>query len=249
MVSSELTMQTWQSIEAHGHSIFVTSRTTTPNLTSSGLLGVEKMRNSSISLGVPFELLNSYLRTLHTDYIKTVTYAKRNKISAHLKRYLNDGLTIVDIALETGFSPYLMGKMILENINSGAVLLNVFGGLLREKIGAKGAAKWFQKKGGEVLKDVRKHLSNFDDSTIFNPAVLSKRQSSGILNSSSSSILCHDLLEAIEADVYLGPSHDRARRLLGVEFELHLEDRLNNVLKVRMKRASLENENEERSDE
>ena len=234
-VSYELSLSRWDSISRYGSELFPSPENPNlvPDLTSRGPLSVEKIRRTASELEVPFELLHCYFRTLHTAYIKNTTHATRGKIGEHLRKYLEEGDSLVAIARGAGFSPYLIAKMVLEGIKDGGVVLELFGG---SKEGGRGGGRnaaekrKIQKRGGEIMKDVKKFLHLFDDSTIFSQSVLASRKAD--VCGGGGSILARDLLEAIDADVYLGPLHDRARRLLGVDYELHLEERLKAVLNV-----------------
>ena len=157
---------------------------------------------------------------------------------------MEDGYTFVEIARSCNYPPYLLGKMVLEQVLGG------YGG---------GNANTNKKKAGDAMKDPRRLLRYFGkegDGVIvrlggrkkrwdrylvekkevgngvvvrrdaFTNRIVEDCYSNGSSEFPENDInfcsLANDILECIQLDPINGPRHDKYRRSLGIEYELLL---------------------------
>ena len=120
-----------------------------------------------------------------------------------MKRYC-DGQSIVTLALHTNYPPYLLSRFLVEEIS--------FKGSNKKSLGA-------------IMKQPAAFLNNNSDikekyafSEVHHPAT-----------TNDGTRLAAEVMKAIECDPMYGPSHDRQRHLIGVEYEVLLELQLNEL--------------------
>mmetsp|Transcript_47133 Transcript_47133/g.69833 ORF Transcript_47133/g.69833 Transcript_47133/m.69833 type:complete len:339 (-) Transcript_47133:564-1580(-) len=163
----------------------------------------EMLAKAAVDIGYPFESLHSFLRNRHIIHVKRKSTQFRHSAESHIQNY-RSGKSIVQLAKELSYPPYLVARLVVEHL--------AYDGKLRGN-----------KKGiTEAMRDpVGKLGRNVCSSGTHNDVPIKEHQ--------CLSRLQVEVLEAIGADPFYGPEHDRDRRMIGLEFEAMLEQTLSSM--------------------
>lgn len=143
------------------------------------------------------------------SHVKKTTPAIKGAISTLVNDYVEGRASILQLARKSNYPPYLLARFIVEAVT------NLQGG---------------KKSLADAMRDPRQHLSTLD-------VILPEYRRCAA--NSTTPLLAHQVQEAMDADPMYGPLHDKARHVVGVEFEVVLEYKLKMMSKQRLNRQSL----------
>ncbi|GAX09403.1 hypothetical protein FisN_6Lh224 [Fistulifera solaris] len=159
----------------------------------------EELLNLETKYGFPYDSLVSFLRNLHLHHVKKAAPRVKSTLKGILQRYC-EGQSIVDLAWQVNYPPYLLSRFLVEEISRHG--------------GNKKSLTATMKHPASFLKTKEDLKQQYE----FSEEVGS--------NMEDCTRLAAEVLRAIDCDPMYGPSHDRQRHLIGVEYEVLLEYQL-----------------------
>lgn len=173
---------------------------------------------------IPQQSLHSLLRNIHLVHVKKFSYILRNDFRRHLKDYAK-GKSIVDVARGINYPPYMVARVVVENVTSLAEqnVRKAVTEAMRNPKGILGSSdvlcpEYRCSESTGVLRSCGLHGSPVRVCPF-----------SGRANKESSisqSRLSLEVIDAIASDPLYGPRHDRDRHSVGLEYEIILEQAL-----------------------
>jgi hypothetical protein len=151
---------------------------------------------------VSFQSLLSFFRNKYLGHIKRTAH----RVRASLPRYVEDykrGKRILDLARAANFSPHLFARQMLELV----IPKNLIGDAMRDPVGVMGSASFPR----EMVKA----------SVLIQYKEGQHHQIDGAL-----SRLASEVKEAQNSDPLHGPENEKRSHLVGVEYEVVLEQQL-----------------------
>jgi len=180
----------------------------------------DEMHKASGDLNFPYESLVSFLRNIHLTHIKKKSYIIKNKMQHYVDNYYVKGTSIVSLAKKVNYPPSMMARAIL-----GLLYSDTSGNLRKSiteamrdpinKLSLNAISREYidsEKVKDDIDQDI---VDSFSGSRIVQPG-----------KDNGTTRLAREVLKAINADPLYGPHSDKARNLVGLEYEMILEEKL-----------------------
>lgn len=154
--------------------------------------------------------LVSFLRNLHLHHVKRAAPRVKSSLKSIVKRYC-EGQSIVTIATQVNYPPYLLTRFVVEEISVNGGNKKSLAAMMKQP------ATFLQTKS-----DLKEKYAYSEAAT-----------TNSVPKKDCTTRLAAEVIHAIACDPMYGPSHDRQRHLIGVEYEVLLEFQLNELSKYR----------------
>ncbi|KAG7336821.1 TPD sequence-motif-containing protein [Nitzschia inconspicua] len=166
------------------------------------------MKRTSRDLQFPLESLQSFFRNIYVQHIKSRSFQVKSQCNNYVEQY-RKGSSILQLAQTANFSPYLMARVIVENV---AIIPD-------DK----------KKFLTAAMRDPMHYLGRVDcvrDEFLDIEHQWATEEKERISSATAPTRLATEVNEAIDSDPLSGPRSDRAKHFVGIEFEVALEHML-----------------------
>ena len=146
----------------------------------------------------------SFIRNVHVNHIKRTAPQVKANLEQYATEYCSGTTSILALAKEANYPPYLFSRFLVEQITS----------IAKSDLAAAVANPAQYLDDPSILKPLYRPSSEQD----------TKGQQPSALPFTTR--LAQHVHEAVTSDPLCGPRHDVTRRMVGVEFEVVLEQQL-----------------------
>lgn len=160
------------------------------------------IKQKAVEIGIPNVALQSLVRNASLSHTKRHAPQVKRNLPQLLDQY-KKGSSIVTLAREVNYSPYLLARYMAEGISTfqGKMLSEA----MRDPEGLLGSTKCIK---DEFLASEANHSVAF------------------IIPELPTTRLAGEVRDAITGDPLYGPMHDKERHIIGIEYEVVLEEEL-----------------------
>ena len=146
---------------------------------------------------------------MHVHHIKQTAPIVKANLETYGSEYIDNGTSILALAKQANYPPYLFCRFMVEHLTN----------LKKTDISA-------------AVTNPMQYLSEKNNPSILlkhsrqPPTTTTTTSQAADSDTTARQRLARDVYEAVTADPLCGPRHDVARRMVGVEFEVVLEQQL-----------------------